>query len=110
MLICNNVFQFHFPLVASVRSKLEGWNDERGREKKKWKKGGSKARRRGKNETAQRFIGKGERGNREYASPFRSAAVARGVVRYDCTVCSYAATHHYRAEGVRRVALMKGVY
>lgn len=46
MLICNNVFQFHFPLVASVRSRLEGWDDERGREKKKWKKGGSKGKKR----------------------------------------------------------------
>lgn len=76
---------FEYISPGSVRSRLEGWNDERG---KKRKKGiGSKARR-GKNETAQRFIGKG---NREYASPFRSAAVARGLVRYDCTVCSLAA-------------------
>lgn len=109
MLICNNVFQYIFPWLHRY---ARDWKDgtTKGGGKKKWKKGGSKARRRGKNETAQRFIGKGERGNREYASPFRSAAVARGVVRYDCTVCSYAATHHYRAEGVRRVALMKGVY
>lgn len=49
MLICNNVFQFHFPLVASVRSRLEEWNDERGRKKKveeRWIEGETKGKKR----------------------------------------------------------------
>lgn len=107
---CSNTF----PLVRIGTLQIERM------ERRKGGKKGRKADRRRDGEKTRQRSGSLERegGNREYASPFRSAAVARGLVCYDCTVCSFAAaaTHrhrhrcHYRAEGVRRVALMKGVY